>query len=131
MKWNFRKLEDDIDHAAVSDVEYRPPLFGSDRDVIEVWLEGRQIPGKLEPVSGEVSTFVHTTVGKDRRMHHYLEWNGYRYEIFGTTLRKALDAIQGLKGEFYAFSLNDSGLMVYSWGKKWYLVAPLVEEVEE
>ena len=128
MKWNFRRFDEKIDYAAVSDEEYELPVFGDDLKRIYVWLEGMPRHGELRYVTDEIPSWIHTRL-RNGKMAHYLEWDLNYYEIFGTTQKRALEGIAG-KREFVAMALGETGLLIYSWGKELYLVAPLVREVE-
>jgi len=130
MKWNFHRFDEKIDYAAVSDEEYDNPCFTDEIKEIQVWLEGKPRHGELIPVTDEVEHFLQVTIRSDNKLHYYLEWNGNLYEIFGATPKNALNAIAG-KGEFYAFRLDDTEHLIYSWGKEWYLVAPLVRWLDD
>ena len=127
MKWNFHKMDE---HVAVSEEEYDHPVFKEDVEKIQIYLEDKMIYGDLVIVSGEVSRFIQVTVGRDNRMHYYLECNGYLYELFGNTVRKAIDAIKTGR-DFYALELTEGAFnaLIYTWGKEWYLVAPLVKQI--
>ncbi|OYT63028.1 hypothetical protein B6U67_03735 [Methanosarcinales archaeon ex4484_138] len=130
MKWNFRKIDE---HVAVSEEEYNHPVFKEDVEKIQIYLEDKMIDGDLAIVSGEVSRFLQVTVGNiDNRIHYYLELktNGYLYELFGNTVRKTIDAIN-TSGRFYALELTEGAFnaLIYTWGKEWYLVAPLVKQI--
>ena len=127
MKWNFHKMDE---HVAVSEEEYDHPVFKEDVEKIQIYLEDKMIYGDLVIVSGDVSRFLQVTVGRDNRIHYYLECNGYLYELFGNTVRKAIDAIKTGR-EFHALELTEGAFnaLIYTWGKEWYLVAPLVKQI--
>ena len=125
MRWDFRMIKD---HVAVSEKDYDMPLFKEEIDKIEIYLDGNKMEGEVS-VTTNVSSFVYVTIRPDRKMHHYIECDGYLYELFGTTVRKALDELTKnvhRRTGFDALKVGDN--LAYSWGKEWYLVAPFDRE---
>ena len=119
MRWDFHAIKD---YVAVSVEEYTLPLFGEKAKEIEIYLNGNKMTGVVS-VTTNVSSFVYVTVRPDKRMHYYIECDGFLYELFGTTTRKALNALtESIRSRFDALKVGDN--LAYSWGKEWYLVAP-------
>jgi len=127
MRWNFYLISV---YAAVSEENYLPPHCVNES--ISIWAEGRLIEGELVPIHDGIDRFIYTTIvawDNYSTMHDYFCWKGkYLYEIFGATRRQAIDAIKQRKGEFLAYEIEGTTIVVYSWGKEWYLVAPLIKE---
>ena len=127
MKWNFRKMNE---YAAVSEEEYSldQPIFKVDLEKIQIYLDGNKMEGEVS-VTMNVDSFVYVTIRPDKKMHYYIECDGYLYELFGTTVRKALDELTKnthRRTGFDALKVGDN--LAYSWGKEWYLIAPLDRE---
>lgn len=122
VRWDFCMKED---HVAVSEEEYDMPLIRDDISEIEIYLDGERMDGEVLFMTYNVSEFVYVTLGTDNEMHYYIECDNLLYELFGTTMRKSLDALTLTTKtcDFDALKVGDN--LVYSWGREWYLIAPL------
>ena len=125
MRWDFHAIKD---YVAVSEKGYAMPLLKKEVDEIEIYLDGNRMEGEVS-VTMNVDSFVYVTIRPDKKMHYYIECDGFLYELFGTTVRKALDELTKnvhRRTGFDALKVGDN--LAYSWGKEWYLVAPFDRE---